>query len=1144
MTAISVRLLHGSRAEVKTVLTPTTSLVELVGTLSALFGADAPTTGVCDVLVHNQATREHIGWLSESTVSPYDTHAGCVLEDIVPAYFFGLRDDGNTAKSATAAAGAGSASARASVGEDVSSSSNRGDVDLSGDDDDDDDDDDGSSDTSDVDASSDEDLHDDDGVTDIEELRLRLRKVRLQLKEATVTIGALVHQYSGYRNEVEQQLKRTEDRSRVERQEAIGNLQTLMTELEAIEGRNAALHEELETERQEHQASLHELEQLRKDSTATGAAIAAPASNKAVAFAAPVPSSGKRGSFLRRGVDISASSPRSAQQALIELAGLVRQMNAVLGEVDSSGSPPPPAVEGAPASAEVGTVQASESLSRIKQTISLLQEQPKSSSFSKRGTLKLTTPRRRDTDLSVQLPPIQRSAVLGAVLVGDVVWLSLGDCSIVVLSCATCQQVAVWPRRDVDPLASPIPLLRAHGDSVWASTSTGAVLVLDAKSGATRHTWHAHPKKLADLVVVEDVGTTAAASVWTCCSADMLLKTWTPDGVLAREQQLPNLMLSILNHAGLLWVGTESSILRFQTQPPYGRLDALRRLNGESLHGANLLVSCGEDVFAACDDGTVAQFAVHGECLRHIASGSRLTAMSVVDGRLWLGCAGGIRLLSRNGEWLRADLRFPTGVDAVLAILPVEAQIDGPRVALTATIDGQLLAWKAPDAKQLEPAAPAAPAKKQAKAARKVSKAATKAAAAAAAPAAASSTAAAHSALLTGDVQEAVRLLSKQRSLLAVGGKKDDVSKVVTASARELCAWFERLVGSRADAVALGSRLLQGGKLKAHEHADAEFADNEALWTLDMRSDNVLTRLFRKKKPEDSSSKRLLSLVSPTSPAAASSEPPPAGLSMAKSKQAIAIAADFRGADGDAGDAEDTLRRAVSSPVSGSPLAERKGDDDKVRKSRPSRWSHKLRVFLPNSIVSETLSVRDSTTLPALLRELVSKFELREAPENLALVVVVDGEAVCTLSEPLRASLRFRRENQRFELWTVPPDDGKYEPDAAAVSNRAPPELLRAAHVGERPTVRPLIPPTHVVCMHDFVADAEDEVSLKRRDIVRVLNRGADGDWWFGVSAGGETGLFPSSFSNGVASPKKEEKGEKETSSPSPGVRSRSQTVV
>jgi hypothetical protein len=1137
-TSISVRLLHGSRAEVKTVLTPTTSLAALVGTLSALFGADAPTTGVCDVLVHNQATREHIGWLSESTVSPYDTHAGCVLEDIVPAYFFGVRDDGRSATTAkSAAAGAGGPGARASVGEDVSSSSNRGDVESSGDDDDDDDDDDdGSSDTSDVDASSDEDVHDDDGVTDIEELRLRLRKVRLQLKEATVTIGALVHQYSGYRNEVEQQLKRTEDRSRVERQEAIGNLQTLMTELEAIEGRNAALHEELETERQEHQASLHELEQLRKDSTATGAA-----SNKSVAFAAPVPSSGKRGSFLRRGVDISAPSPRSAQQALIELAGLVRQMNAVLGEVDSSGSPPPaPAVEGAPASAEVGTLQASESLSRIKQTISLLQE-PKSS-FSKRGTLKLTTPRRRDTDLSVQLPPIQRSAVLGAVLVGDVVWLSLGDCSIVVLSCATCQQVAVWPRRDVDPLASPISLLRAHGDSVWASTTAGAVLVLDAKSGATRHTWHAHPKKLADLVVVEDVGTTAAASVWTCCSADMLLKTWTPDGVLAREQQLPNLMLSILNHAGLLWVGTESSILRFQTQPPYGRLDALRRLNGESLHGANLLVSCGEDVFAACDDGTVAQFAVHGECVRHIASGSRLTAMSVVDGRLWLGCAGGIRLLSRNGEWLRADLRFPTGVDAVLTILPVEAQIDGPRVALTATIDGQLLAWKAPDTKQLEPAAPAAPAKKQAKAAHKVSKAAAKAAAAV--PAAASSTATAYSALLTGDVQEAVRLLSKQRSLLAGGGKKDDVSKVLTASARELCAWFECLVGSRADAVALGSRLLQGGKLKPHEHADGEFADNEALWTLDMRSDNVLTRLFRKKKPEDTSSKRLLSLVSPASPAAAPSEPPPAGLSMVKSKQAIAVAADFRGADGDAGDAEDTLRRAVSSPVSGSSPPERKGDDDKVRKSRPSRWSHKLRVFLPNSIVSETLSVRDSTTLPALLRELVSKFELREAPESLAIVVVVDGQAVCTLSEPLRASLRFKRENQRFELWTVPPDDGQYEPDAAAVSSRAPPELLRAAHVGERPTVRPLIPPTHVVCMHDFVADAEDEVSLKRRDIVRVLNRGADGDWWFGVSATGETGLFPSSFSNGVASPKKEEKGEKETSSPSPGVRSRSQTIV
>jgi hypothetical protein len=1170
---ISVSLTSDVRQTAQVTLTPTLTLSALIGELKARFKLNASSSSPLDVLVRNAATGASIGWLSESSVSPFETHTGCLDENIDPRYEFGSHPD--------------HADARQSATKDADDSDSTGSDDDSDDDDDDDDDD--------------ESDDDDDTVTDIDELRSRLRKARAHVKEATVTIAALVEQFTSYKSEVElshgrltEHLGRTEDRAKLEREETIANLQTLMNELELIEQKNLELNDELQTERHEHHATIEELEALRRaagtaaTTTTATATISANGSDTKSPSPPTTPRRSGGGSFIRPAATAGARSPA---QTLQDVAVLVRQMSAMLADVDVSAVPggvvpaSPAALSSTSSSAapldksELGV--SSQSVSRIRQTISRLQTPAKT--VSKRAsarTDKLMSPRRTSSvSHAVTLPAVGKTAVLCAVVVGDAIWLSLADCSLVVVNRATCAPTKTLPRRDLDAHASPISLMRAYGDSVWAATSDGNVLQLDAASGALRASWRAHPKKIADLVVVEDLSAADSSyHLWTCCSADMLLKTWSSSGALLHEQRLPNLMLCFLVHAGLLWLGTESSILRFNIQT-FRRLDTLRRLDGESLRSANQLLSVGDDVFAVCDDGVIAQFAVHGECLRHIQTG-RLTAVGVVGDHLWLGGSGSIRLLSRNAEWLGADLRFPPGVDAVLAILPVDATIaspDGPvhAVAVTVTIDAQLVAWTAPAPSELTAQVaevPRATKVWQRDDAAAVKKASTSGAASSPVVAArgggGAKTATAPSAL-DDDLGDLLQLMAKNRSHLTVV-KKEEQRKVAVTSGRELLNWFENFVtgvGSHAEAVEFGKRLQAAGRLQPVEgDDDIEFGADETLWSLDLRSHkgSVLKRLFRKRK----TSPGIAALQQQQddlkrSQSKRAAMPPQANKSSLTAVFAASVRADDD--DNDAGSSNTSSSSLLGAPTAAPAVVSSPApaDDEKKRVKSRAKWHHKLRVFLERassdatdvdgdddeSTPSSTVTVRESMTVSEVKRALLAEFQLASAsPDDYALVSVVENRmCVCQLINPLRHSLKLKRADERFELWRVPADDGQYEawddvgvPRAGDADDAQHAQLREDAHYGQRPTTRPLIAPTHVVVLHEYKAAADDEVSLRKGDIVRLYMRGADADWWHGeivlrekteAEEEEETsdqdqqqqqqqkriGLFPSSFTNGVA---------------------------
>lgn len=1150
-----------SGATASVTLTPKTTLNSLIDELKVAFKLNTTPTTNIDILVRNGASGASIGWLSESSVSPFDTHVGCQDEKIDPRYELGVKSK--------ASAGVAAVDSESDESESVSDSD---------------------------DTSDDDD--DDNAVTDVDELRARLRKARAHVKEATVTIAALVEQFTSYKSEVElshvrltEHLGRTEDRAKVEREETIANLQTLMNELELIEQKNLQLNDELEAERHEHQATIEELASVRRQLPASGATTtaatatttttttttaAAAASSNGTAAALSTPLRGG-GSFLRRGTESVGTGTRTPQQALHDIALLVRQMSSVLGDVDSSVTLPTlqlPLSASLPATPvdklELGV--SSQSVSRIRQTISRLQTPAKV--VSKRASVrdsnnKLVSPRRTSSSShAVTLPAAGKTAVLCAIVVSDSIWLSLADCSLVVVSRATCAPTKTLPRRDLDPQASPISLMRAYGDSVWAATSDGNVLQLDATSGALRKSWRAHPKKIADLVVVEDLSVANSYNLWTCCSADMLLKTWSSSGELLLEQRLPNLMLCFLVHAGLLWLGTESSILRFNIQT-FRRLDTLRRLDGESLRSANQLLSVGDDVFAVCDDGIIAQFAVHGECVRHIETG-RLTAVGVVGEHMWLGASGAIRLLSRNAEWLGTDMRFPSGVDAVLAILPVDATLatpDGPAhvVAVTVTIDAQLVAWTAPASSELN----AQPAEIRRKAAWKKRDDKKTPAAASTPPMPTRSSsgkaiAAGGPSTLDDDLSDLLQLMAKNRGQLTTA-KKEEQRKVAVTSGRELVQWFERFVtgiGSHTEAIEFGKRLQGAGRLHPVEgDADSEFSDDETLWSLDLRSHkgSVLGRLFRKRKTSPGIAVLQQQDDLKRSQSKRAAMPPQAN----KSSLAAVLAVSSRADEDESDVGSSTSSTSVAAVAPAASAAQQappsQADDEKKRVKSRTKWHHKLRVYLERASgggdeedeekeeeedTVATVSVREATTEIEVKRALLNDFNLTDVdPDDYALVAVVENRmCVCQLINPLRQSLKLKRADERFELWRVPANDGEYEawdevgvPMAGDADDAQHVQLREGAKFGMRPASRPLIAPTHVVVLHEYVAAADDEVSLQKGDIVRLYMRGADADWWHGEivlrahddstsdtdnEAQEETkriGLFPSSFTNGVA---------------------------
>ena len=227
---------------------------------------------------------------------------------------------------------------------------------------------------------------------------------------------------------------------------------------------------------------------------------------------------------------------------------------------------------------------------------------------------------------------------------------------------------------------------------------------------------------------------------------------------------------------------------------------------------------------------------------------------------------------------------------------------------------------------------------------------------------------------------------------------------------------------------------------------------------------------------------------------------------------------------------------------------------------------------------SIALPVRETATVADVIRAALSKAcaadesgkvasalghaEMDDAAllREFALVSVLteSGGAVCTFADPLRQCMKRRRgDNERVELWRRPSDEqwerlARHEGEDGDDETAFGTAFLRTR---SRPSATLTVPPTHVIALHDYEMQEDDEMDLHQGEIVRVWYRGADHDWWSGVRVGklliGESGdsddgdesgqqikveefgdeddqvggLFPSSFCNGVPRRAAEETG-------------------
>lgn len=177
-------------------------------------------------------------------------------------------------------------------------------------------------------------------------------------------------------------------------------------------------------------------------------------------------------------------------------------------------------------------------------------------------------------------------------VVDSAVWVACANGLVDVYNADTHARVATIRAR-----SAAIALLVAGGDFVWLASTDGGVSVY-RRDCVLQDTLAAHGAKVTGMAVVE-------AHVWTC-GADLAIRVWQLEAPFACRKELvvQSLMTALIYHLGMVWVGTESAIVRWNTQS-YRRLDTLDR-NGKPLHCINAMVSV--------DANGSSSFAVHFVC--------------------------------------------------------------------------------------------------------------------------------------------------------------------------------------------------------------------------------------------------------------------------------------------------------------------------------------------------------------------------------------------------------------------------------------------------------------------------------------------------------------------------------------------------
>jgi hypothetical protein len=221
------------------------------------------------------------------------------------------------------------------------------------------------------------------------------------------------------------------------------------------------------------------------------------------------------------------------------------------------------------------------------------------------------------------------------------VWLGTSNGYIDLIDAATGETLSSTRHR-----SAAVHTLVEAGGFVWATSTDGQVAVFNAKTGKIVCTLDAHRGKVAAVIsLLPD-----KPMVWSI-GADMVIRVWNTTQPFACEKELSaqSYMISMCYHLGVVWIGTESAILRYNIQS-YRKMDMLTR-GGASIPCVNCLVSMGEYVWSLAGDNIIDIWAPTGERIKRIEHTQRMLSIAAVGpDQIWVCSSSSIRAMTADAE--------------------------------------------------------------------------------------------------------------------------------------------------------------------------------------------------------------------------------------------------------------------------------------------------------------------------------------------------------------------------------------------------------------------------------------------------------------------------------------------------------------
>lgn len=323
-----------------------------------------------------------------------------------------------------------------------------------------------------------------------------------------------------------------------------------------------------------------------------------------------------------------------------------------------------------PSTAELATVRLREAIVKISES----EPSMSSGSLSARHQAYVCD----DPSYETQLAGVS-GRVTALLQVGEAVWVGCGNGQIDVYAADTHARLS-----SIHARSSAISQLVLAGEYVWLAATDGGVSIFSV-GGALVDTLAAHSAKVMGIAAVDK-------SVWTC-GADMTIRVWnnTPPFRCRKEVVLQNLMLSIIYHLGLVWIGTESVISRWNAQT-YRRLDTLDR-KGKSMHCVNALVSVDETVWSLSGDNVIAVWSAHGEQLRSIELAQRMLGLFSCGTQVWIPSTSAVHVYDASAALVR-QIRRPHSDSMRAAVL---IATDGRKRVWSGAGDRTVIVWRQPN---------------------------------------------------------------------------------------------------------------------------------------------------------------------------------------------------------------------------------------------------------------------------------------------------------------------------------------------------------------------------------------------------------------------------------------------------------------